>query len=69
MVISLISGGDETAYRDKVNKLAEWCSERNLLLNTSKTKETVIDLRKHKGESAPLNINGDCVQPVPSGHI
>ena len=63
-VIGLISGGDETAYRDEVNRLAEWCSEHNLLLNTSKTKEMVIDLRKHKGEPAPLNINGDCVQWV-----
>ena len=62
----LISGGDETAYRDEVNKLAGWCSQHNLLLNTSKTKEMVIDLRKHKGEPAPLYINRDCVQRVSS---
>ena len=65
-VIGLITGGDETAYRDEVNRLAGWCSEHNLLLNTSKTKEMVIDFRKQKGEPAPLSINGDCVQRVSS---
>lgn len=65
-VIGLISGGDETAYRDEVNKLLGWCSIHNLLLNTSKTKELVIDFRRHKGEPAPLNINRDCVQQVSS---
>ena len=63
--ISLISRGYETAYRDEVNRLAGRCSKRNLLLNTSKTKEMVIDLRIHKGEPAPLSITGDCVQQRP----
>lgn len=43
MVIDLINGGDETAFRDKVNKLSH-----NLLFNTSKTKGMVIDFMKHK---------------------
>ena len=55
-----------STYRDEVNRLAGWCSEHNLLLNTSKTKEMVIDFRKQKGEPAPLSINGDCVQRVSS---
>lgn len=50
--------------RDKVSKLASWCPEHNLLLNTSKTKVMVTDFRKCKEDSTPLSINRDCVQQV-----
>ncbi|KAF7662859.1 hypothetical protein LDENG_00225120 [Lucifuga dentata] len=58
-VVGLITGEDEMAYREEVQKLAEWCSEHNLLLNTSKTKEMIIDFRRHRGDPAPLYINGN----------
>ncbi|XP_058237425.1 GTPase IMAP family member 8-like [Hemibagrus wyckioides] len=32
-VVGLISGGDETAYRAKVENLSTWCSRNNLTLN------------------------------------
>lgn len=35
-VIGLITGGDETNYRNEVLKLTEWCSGDNLLLNSTK---------------------------------
>ncbi len=38
-VIGLIRDNDETAYREEVQHLAAWCTDNNLLLNTSKTKE------------------------------
>ena len=38
IVIGLISGVDESAYRDEVQKLTVWCSDNNLSLNTTKTK-------------------------------
>ncbi|XP_072547004.1 uncharacterized protein [Salminus brasiliensis] len=63
-VVGLISGGDETAYRDEVQGLAEWCAENNM--NSSKTKELVIDLRRRRIDPTPLFINGDCVERVPS---
>ena len=47
-VVGLISKGDESAYLDEVVQLSEWCREHNLLLNTSKTQEVVIDFRKKK---------------------
>ena len=65
-VNGLITGGDETGYRDEVKKLAEWCNKHNLLLNTSKTKEIMIDFRKHREDPAPLYINGDRVEQVSS---
>ncbi|KAF7650679.1 hypothetical protein LDENG_00122050 [Lucifuga dentata] len=64
-VVGLIIGEDKMAYREEVQKLAE-CSEHNLLLNTSKTKEMIIDFRRHRGDPAPLYINGDYVQRVSS---
>ena len=32
-VVGLITKGDESAYREEVQRLAEWCSENNLSLN------------------------------------
>lgn len=63
-VVGLISGGDESAYRDEVERLSSWCKDNNLLLNTKKTKELIIDYRRHKTEIQPLIINDDCVERV-----
>ena len=63
-VVGLISRGDEAAYREEVLKLAAWCSENNLALNTKKTSEIIIDFRKHSTEPAPLHINGELVERV-----
>lgn len=32
------------------------------MLNTSKTTEMVMDFRRPRGDTAPLQINGDCVE-------
>ena len=65
-VVGLISGGDETAYREEVQRLAAWCSANNLLLNASTTKEMVMDWRRKRADPAPLQIEGDCVERVSS---
>lgn len=46
-VVGMISNGNETVFRDEVSKLTEWCTENNLSLNTKKTKELIIDFRRH----------------------
>ncbi len=46
-VISLIKDGDEFAYRQEVEQLAVWCSLNNLELNTLKTVEMIVDLRRN----------------------
>ncbi|KAK3565397.1 hypothetical protein QTP86_007934 [Hemibagrus guttatus] len=63
-VVGLISGGDESTYRDKVEQLTVWCRANNLLLNTSKAKELVIDYRRRKTDIIPLIISRDCVERV-----
>ena len=65
-VVGLISKGNESAYREEVVQLTEWCRENNLLLNTAKTQELVIDFRRNKTDITPLFINGDCVERVTS---
>nr|XP_023658232.1 uncharacterized protein LOC111838967 isoform X1 [Paramormyrops kingsleyae] len=56
-VIGLFSSKEsELEYRDEVERLSEWCRVDNLLLNTTKTKELVIDFRKNKIDIQPLII-------------
>ncbi|KAF0026073.1 hypothetical protein F2P81_020810 [Scophthalmus maximus] len=66
-VIGLISNNDETAYREEVQHLAAWCADNNLLLNTSKTKELIVDFRRKRGSTHnPIHINGMAVERVSS---
>ena len=60
----LISKDDETAYRDEVERLVDWCSLNNLELNVSKTKEMIVDFRRIKDPLSPLVINGESVEQV-----
>ncbi len=61
-IVGLITKGDEAAYRNEILRLSEWCSANNLILNTTKTKEIILDFRRHKADPAPLYINKDCVE-------
>uniref|UniRef100_A0A8C7XV90 Reverse transcriptase domain-containing protein n=1 Tax=Oryzias sinensis TaxID=183150 RepID=A0A8C7XV90_9TELE len=63
-VVGLISGNDESAYQDEVERLCVWCEKNNLILNTTKTKEMVVDYRRNKTVIQPLSIGGDCVERV-----
>ena len=65
-VTGLISCNDETAYRSEVSSLVEWCSQNNLSLNISKTKEIIVDFRKNKADLQPLVINDQAVEIVES---
>jgi len=61
----LIEKGDETAYRNMVDRLVSMCDEDELELNVNKTKEMVIDFRKDPPPLAPLVIKGSEVTIVP----
>ena len=66
-VIGLISNNDETAYREEIKHLATWCTENNQLLNTTKTKELIVDFRKvSRGTHDTIHINGMAVERVSS---
>jgi len=66
-MVGLISDNDETQYREEIQHLIYWCSTNNLILNTNKTKEVIVDFRRsRKTEHAPLCIRGDVVERVDS---
>lgn len=43
-ILGLITGRDETAYRDET--LSEWCNKNSLSININKTKETIVDFKR-----------------------
>ncbi len=66
-VVGLISNNDETHYREEVRNLTQWCSRNNLIMNTSKTREVIVDFRRsRRTEHAPLSIQGEVVERVDS---
>ncbi|KAK2920567.1 hypothetical protein Q8A73_000052 [Channa argus] len=55
------------AYRDEVQHLAAWCVDKNLFLNSTKTKELIVDFRRENGgKHDPIQINGMAVEHVAS---
>lgn len=50
-------------YRVEVKKLCLWCSD-NMSLNIQKTKELIMDFRKHSQDHTPFLINGEEVGTV-----
>ncbi|TWW76323.1 putative RNA-directed DNA polymerase from transposon BS [Takifugu flavidus] len=65
-VIGHIKDNDESAYREEVDRLATWCHNNNLLPNTNKTKELVLDFRRKTDIHPPIHINGAAVERVSS---
>ncbi|KAK3519770.1 hypothetical protein QTP70_003906 [Hemibagrus guttatus] len=65
-VVGLISKNDESAYREKVQRLTAWCKANNLSLNMEKTKEMVVDFRRAQSDHSPLDIDGSNVEIVKS---
>ncbi|KAI4904189.1 hypothetical protein NFI96_000143 [Prochilodus magdalenae] len=66
-VIGLIKDNDETAYRDEIQHLSTWCHDNNLTLNTQKTKEIIMDLRRSRSQAhPPVYISRAAVEQVTS---
>ena len=65
-VVGLIKDNDDSAYREEVQLLINWCERNNLLLNVNKTKEITVDFRKKQPTHIPLIINGSAVESVKS---
>ncbi|KAI3372603.1 hypothetical protein L3Q82_023071, partial [Scortum barcoo] len=65
-IVGLISDNDETHYREEIQHLTQWCSNNNIVLNTSKTKEIIVDYRRSRrtetehAHPSPL-IHGEAV--------
>ncbi len=58
-LIGLITGNDETDYRNNVSTLTEWSCTHNVKLNVAK--EIVFDFRRGKNAVMPLTINDQVI--------
>ena len=59
-----ISNGNESHYRQEVDRLVSWCSDNSLELNTTKTQEMIVDLRRNPTPKDPLMIGGQAIEMV-----
>ena len=63
-LVGLIKDDNELAYREEVRQLVGWCNSHNLVLNVSKTKEVIVDLRRNQRGHSPLLIEDTAVEVV-----
>ena len=64
--IGCIADGQETEYRGLVEDFVGWCRSNHLQLNTSKTKEVVVDFRRKIPHLQPISIEVSDVELVRS---
>lgn len=57
VVVSCIRGGREKEYRDMIKDFTDWCNLNHFLLNTSKTKGMMIDLKRKKSTLEPVTTD------------
>ena len=63
-IVGLISQ-DEINYRYQVSNFEQWCKDKFLHLNTSKTKEIIFDFRTSKrSELMPIKIKDEDIETV-----
>ncbi|XP_061142850.1 uncharacterized protein LOC133159647 isoform X2 [Syngnathus typhle] len=60
-LIGLIQDGDETAYRQELERLVHWCSQNHLELNPLKTVEMTVDFRRDPSPLLPLTIRSNTI--------
>lgn len=65
VIVSLLNNS-ETSHGPVINEFVTWCDESFLELNTSKTKELIIDLRRRDGNPTKTLIKGETVECVDS---
>ncbi|KAF7644795.1 hypothetical protein LDENG_00215730, partial [Lucifuga dentata] len=65
-IIGRVSDGNELEYREVIKDFVDWCGINHLHINTSKTKEMVIDFRKKSPPITPVNIQGLDMETVES---
>lgn len=65
-IVGCIKAGQEEEYRGLVNNFVGWCRNNQLHLNTTKTKEMVVDFRRSTPPLVPVTIEGEMVETVPT---
>ena len=65
-IVGCVSEGNELEYWSVITDFVDWCERNHLCLNTSKTKEMVIDFRRKPLSHTLLNIQGEDIELVDS---
>ncbi|XP_062849705.1 uncharacterized protein LOC134311986 [Trichomycterus rosablanca] len=63
-IVGCLSDGNEQDYRSIIKDFVTWCELNVLHINTSKTKELVIDFRKKSHHTTPVCIQGLDIEMV-----
>ena len=64
-IVGLIRDEDDRAYRELIKDFVDWCQQNHLQLNAGKTKELVVDFRRHRQPCTQVNILGTDIEMVP----
>ncbi|KAK7891500.1 hypothetical protein WMY93_023463 [Mugilogobius chulae] len=62
-IVACVKGRDESEYRELITRFTSWSRENALMLNTSKTKEMMIDFGR-KPTHQPVIIDGEKIEVV-----
>lgn len=67
-IVRLITNGDDREYRELMQDFVDCCQQnQSLQINTGKTKELVVDLRRRThSQLSPVNIRGMDIEMVTS---
>ncbi|KAI3363774.1 hypothetical protein L3Q82_001205 [Scortum barcoo] len=57
-IVGCIRSGQEDEYRELIKDFVTWCDSNHLLLNTTKTREMVVDFRRPRPHPEPVIIKG-----------
>jgi len=57
-IVGCIADREETEYRGLMEDFVAWCRSNHLQLNTSKTKEMVVDFRRKRPHLQPISTEG-----------
>ncbi|KAK3557940.1 hypothetical protein QTP86_003864 [Hemibagrus guttatus] len=63
-IVRCIRRGQEEEYKKLIQDFIAWCYFNHLHLNTTKTREMVVDFRRPRPQPEPVTISGDCVEFV-----
>lgn len=58
-VVDCFSDRQEAEFRDLVDRFVKWCRKSCLILNTSKTKEIIVDFRRKWCKPSSISISGE----------
>ncbi|XP_041841993.1 uncharacterized protein LOC121640346 [Melanotaenia boesemani] len=64
VVVGCVSEGDDLEYRTVIRDFVSWSERNQLQLNTSKTKEMIVDFQRKASSLTQVNIQGSDIEVV-----